>query len=530
MNYNLHTPDLASITKRFPTSPLVAALIASSSLSEEQIEELLHGSDTPTVSSAICVQKAAARILAAKKAGEKVFIGGDYDADGICSTAIMKDTLDKLGIANGYYIPNRFKEGYGLSASTVEAAAKKGYTLILTVDNGVRAFDAIAKAKKLGLSIIVTDHHEIQDPVPAEIVVHPDYMEPDYTTLSGAGVALQISRTLIGDYAPHTCLAAIAAIADVMPLWKETRRIVKAGMRLLNQNALPSASALLREGSLFDETSLSFQIIPKLNSVGRMNDISNVNTLVPFLLSRNPDTILRYAAQLNQVNEERRNRSRSMSLKAEKMVDEEDFQLIFDESFEEGICGLVAGRIAQETHHPTVILARSGNLYKGSGRSVAGFNLYDFFSDFSELSAFGGHAMAVGLSVPEEQYEPFCRHVKEKMKETSFIYEEPVPEAVLIPSDLITLDHVADLKLLSPYPKEMVPAVFAIQRPVTEHVFRSPKVVKYSFGNDSTGFDGVLYTRKGIPAPESPVFAAGPLSINRWRSLVRVQMDLEAVE
>ena len=191
---------------------------------------------------------------------------------------------DKLQIENGYYIPDRFKEGYGLSSHTVELAHAKGYSLIITVDNGVKAFDAIQKAKELGIDIIVTDHHQIDEEVPADIVVHPLYMEERFKYLSGAGVALELALNLIGENETHIALAAIALIGDVMPYWLETRIIIQKGIKLIQKGVLPSVSSLLRKDIEIDETAVAFQVVPKLNSIARMKDNSNVNTLVPFLL------------------------------------------------------------------------------------------------------------------------------------------------------------------------------------------------------------------------------------------------------
>ena len=215
MKYQILDINEQEIASKYHLSSLVAKVLTKANLNDSQIQELLTHCDTLTKSNAKCVKEACKRILQAKDNHEKVFIGGDYDTDGICSTAIMKDVLDKLQIENGYYIPDRFKEGYGLSSHTVELAHAKGYSLIITVDNGVKAFDAIQKAKELGIDIIVTDHHQIDEEVPADIVVHPLYMEERFKYLSGAGVALELALNLIGENETHIALAAIALIGDV---------------------------------------------------------------------------------------------------------------------------------------------------------------------------------------------------------------------------------------------------------------------------------------------------------------------------
>ncbi|NCB34210.1 MAG: hypothetical protein EOM64_10120, partial [Erysipelotrichia bacterium] len=339
--------------------------------------------------------------------------------------------------------------------------------------------------------------------------------------------------TLLNELPSHTALAAIAAIADVMPLWKETRKIVKRGLNDLRQGALPAVTALLYPGTAINQTALSFQIIPKLNSVGRMNDISNVNTLVPFLLMTDGASISRYALQLNQVNNARRDLSRKMTDQAIEMIHEEDnFELLYRPDFQEGICGLTAGRIANQYHKPTIVLSASGGMIKGSGRSTAGFDLYSFFNEGFEdlLTAFGGHEMAVGISMKEKDLEQFRQRVAEKMTAMNYSYELPVSEAILIRSEDMTLDEIASLEVLQPLPKELGKPMFAIRSPAIAKVFESPKVAKYTCTAANGSFDAVLYQRLGLEKPDAPSLFIGSISINRWRNQITPQMELSWIE
>jgi single-stranded-DNA-specific exonuclease len=531
MPYKLLDVDGSSICRTYGVSTLVGRILAASSISSEQLEEILHPQDHLSTSQAPCIQAACRRILAARDAKTPVFIGGDYDADGICSTAIMKDTLDRLGVRCGFYIPDRFREGYGLHPETVELAAEKGYGLILTVDNGVKAHAAIAAAKARGIPIIISDHHEIEEPVEADLVVHPDYMESEFSTLSGAGVALELSRALLGDVPEHTALAALAAIGDVMPLYRQTRVIVRQGLALLNRGVLPAVTAMVRGGGPIDETAVGFQIVPKLNAVGRMSDASNVNTLPRFLLSKNPLEIERYAAQLDQVNDARKQLSARMVQKAEQMCTDDDFLLIYDEEFQEGLCGLAAGRLAAQHHRPVLVLCRSGDLIKGSGRSVPGFNLFAFFQqDFEMLSAFGGHEQAVGLSFPADRYEEFAGTVRRKMKTAGFAAEEEIPAAIRIRPEEITFDNVKDLELLSPYPRNLIKPLFALENPRILRYQPGARVTRYVLSAGSGTADAVLFPFRGLPACEAPHLLVGTLGINRFRDQVSCQLNIEGLE
>ena len=527
MSWKIVDADETEVCRKYGVGKLTGKLIAASSLDDEQIHELLNPDFRLHTSHASCVLKCADRILKAGERHEKVFIGGDYDADGICSTAIMKRTLDVLGIENGFYIPDRFKEGYGLSAATVELAAQKNYSLIITVDNGVKAHEALRRAAELGIEVIVTDHHKIDEEIECSLVVHPDYMEADYAFLSGAGVALQISRTLIGERDDLTVYAAAAAVGDVMPLWRETRRIVQAGMNLLKQGIPRQFAVLLTPGSTVDENTFAFNIVPKLNSVARMNDISNVNNVVRYLLLSDERNILRFAQQLNTVNDARKELSEKETAKAMELVDDSGFLVLYDESFHEGICGLAAGRVASKYRRPVLVMARSNDLLKGSGRSVPGFDLFSFFSDFEETTAFGGHEQAVGLSIKAADYIKFRNHIMQKFGAAGFIYSEPERTAVRAEISDMNFDTLADLERLSPYPKEMTEPNFAISGSSAQIARTSLKMTKYSLSGGNVEFNAVLYSSRGIEALKHPDTLIGRPGLNRYRGRVSAQMILE---
>ena len=509
----------------YHAAPLCAKLLAAAGFDREKTEDLLSADNSLMTSRSECVRRCVELLMEAKKNGTKVFIGGDYDADGICSTAIMKDILDRLQIPCGYYIPNRFSEGYGLRSETVEMVKGKGYGLIVTVDNGVSAREALAKCRELCLPVIVTDHHRIEGEVDCDLLVHPDLMEEDFAYLCGAGVVLQISRTLFGDVPLHTALAAVAHVGDVMPLYRQTRRIVARGMELINQDVLPPVSALLSKGGSANIRTLAFQIVPKLNSVGRMNDLSNVNTLVPYLLMKDQDQIMRFALQLENVNNARKDLSTVMTKKCEEMIDDSPLPVLYSPEFSEGICGLAAGRLAAACRRPVLVLSGSGDTVKGSGRSVPGFDLFEFFSDFEELTSFGGHEQAVGLSLAASDLERFRAHVRQKMDETGYIYREEEITAIRIPSDSVTIENITSLEQLQPLPRELSDILFAVDDLVLRDTFRTAKVTRYRFLNQSGGFDGILFAPRPESEPE-PSRIIGRLSLNRWKSAVIPQVEI----
>lgn len=533
MAFDLLEVDEKEICEKWHVSPLCGKLIASSTIDEEEIRDLLSDDDHLSTSRASCVLQACERIQKAQRNHEKIFVGGDYDADGICSTAIMKKTLDEMGIPNGYYIPDRFKEGYGLSVKTVELAHQKGYDIIMTVDNGVKAHDALRRAKELGMYVIVTDHHEIDEEIEADIVVHPDYMESEYAYLSGAGVALEISRNLIGSgsrYDELVAMCAVALIGDVMPLWRETRKLVKHGISVLKQGRPRSLRVLLYPNEAVDETAIAFHIVPKLNAVGRMNDISNVNTLVPYLLCQNESDITRYSAQLNAVNDRRKQLSEQESRQAEKHMDDSLLPIIYQEDFHEGICGLVAGRIANKYHKPVLVMAKSEDVIKGSGRSIPGFNMFEFFRDFEETCAFGGHEMAVGISVKEDRFDSFSQHVKAKLQTIELPAIDDHQKAISISSDDVTFENLTDLEKLSPYPKSMIEPYFALKDVCILSEKETEKTYRYTIASRSLPLEAIVYKRKAIRCVQNPSVLIGKLQINRFRGKISLQMVVEEMK
>lgn len=523
--------DPSAMMEKYHVGPLTGSILASSGLEHETIQEILNQDSTITVSHADCIVRACQRIMTARNRKEKVFVGGDYDADGICSTAIMKRTLDRLGIDNGYYIPDRFREGYGLNQSTVRLAHQKGYSLIITVDNGVKAHEALLCARQLGMDVIVTDHHQIDAEIEADIVVHPDYMEAEYAFLSGAGVAYQIALNLLGQVDDTlTALCAVALIGDVMPLYRQTRNIVRKGIGLISRGIPYSLSKLLYKPGPCSETDIAFSIVPKLNSIARMEDRTNVNTLIPFLLSENHQLIDTYVTSLNQVNDRRKQLSAQMSEKAEAMLKEdESFAVLHDPSFAEGICGLVAGRIAGSYHKPVLVLSENGELLKGSGRSVEGFDLFSFLSGFDKKEAFGGHKAAVGISIRKEHLPDLCDFVKENMKNIDLSQVEMETAAIVIDPSLITFDSILDLSCLSPYPKDLLQPYFMLENPDVTETVKAGKTVRYMVNTGKVMLEAVAFPSRNLPVVPHPRMLAGTLSINRFRGNVKLQMNLEDV-
>lgn len=522
MNTNIVTFDTKKIEEKYHVSSLMASILLFNDLNDEQIEDVLNGNETYHENNDPNLVACCKRIIEAKNKKEKIFILGDYDADGICATSIMKNTLDKLQITNGYYIPDRFKDGYGISPKIVELAHQKGYSLIITVDNGVKAYEAIDKVKELGMDIIVTDHHIIEKPLDV-ITVHPSYMDEVFHGMCGAGVALQVARKLIGEDDLNDVLAMIATIGDMMLLFNENRRIVKKGLRKVSN--YPSVTKLLGKDSGIKAEDISFYFVPKINAIGRLKDNSNSNVLVKYLLSKDIRQIDSCALQINDKNELRKSLSNEMAVNAEKLINPDDKMIIvFDENFEEGMVGLVAGKLAKKYHKPAIVFSKGENgILKASGRSVQGYDLHAFFEHY-DLETFGGHAQAIGFSIKEEDYEDFKAIILDEAMDEDIVEESD--KALRITLNDINVKAVNDLRVLEPFGMGLKYPEFYINDLTVKNVrLLKDKYLKFDFGV----CEGICFNTslKQITNPKAVI---GTLSINQFNRQLNVSINIKDME
>lgn len=458
------------IQDAFALSALCADVLAAKQLRDEEIAELLA---EPVLADPLCaggMQAVVERLRLALRRQEKVMVCGDYDADGICATAIMVDALRRFGLTCGFYIPNRFREGYGLHAHTVKQAKEKDYSLLITVDNGVKAYEALAAAKQLGVDVIVTDHHEMDKEIECLQLLHSFTMGDGFEVLCGAGVALMVSRALLGNIKEHVVLACVASIADVMPLRKQTRAIVKLGIRYLKQGICQPIRQLARDRyPRWDEALIAYQIVPKLNVTGRLADMVNVNNTVRYLLLHRHEDIVRVARQIDTLNDQRKQMSKDMVEKARTLVREEyGFQLLFDDSFHEGMNGLVAGKLAEELQRPVMVAAYREGQFKGSIRSNGMLDLTDFFAECQdELDSFGGHKAAAGIGFSFDKKQFIQDYVNGRMQHIELTQENSY-EVIACPLEAITMRAVSSLEALAPFGQDFEEPLFMVEAAILE--------------------------------------------------------------
>ncbi len=356
-------------------------------------------------------------LKAVKRENKKVFIFGDYDCDGICGTAIVKKILDKMEIENGFYIPNRLEEGYGLSLEKLKLAYEKGYEVLITVDNGISSSDALQFAKEKGMISIITDHHIITQNVDSDYILHPTLLTEDYKYLCGSGLVYLLACYL--GLADHSLavLAMIATIADVMVLKGANVKIVKDGLTYLNDGLYKNVLLLDKFYFPVNEENVAFKIVPKINAVGRMADIANVNNVVKFLLSENDQEIRNLATQIIQVNQTRLQLTKKQNELVRQEIDtSNNFNLIYLPELHEGLLGLIATRIADKTKKVTFIMTDALNQIKGSGRSNGSVDILGMLEDFRvNTVALGGHRQACGITIEKDMLQTFYQYLEEKL-------------------------------------------------------------------------------------------------------------------
>ncbi len=426
---------------------LVRKILSVSRLDEKRLQEIFHVSEH--VSDALCLKKTAERLKTAQEKKEKVFVFGDYDADGICATSLMCRLLDKLSLTRGFYIPNRLKEGYGITSAYVHLAKEKGYQLIVTVDNGVSAYEALDEAEKLEIDVLVIDHHIRQekerDP---KYLIHPDLLEAEFADLCGAGCVLQLIRHMEMAEPKDWVLAMVATIGDMVSVFGENRNIIQKGLQILNKGLYPNIACLSKK-TVFNESDIAFDIVPKLNTYGRLADRANAYDLVRYLLLEDTNSILYNAGKIEELNNERKKLVSECVQSPHDFYQTANYDIYVSEYYHEGIIGLLANRMMNEKHRPSLVFAKGRDLIKGSGRSMKGYDIFENISKYKDmLESFGGHEQACGLSLLPESWEAFLNRLEQ---EEAIAYEEEVDTALAIEMGDLTLKNMRELEKIRPF-------------------------------------------------------------------------------
>lgn len=482
--------DFYGIAEKFRINPVIARLIRNRDvIGDEKIQEYLHGTlaELPSGRKMKDLEKAAEILEKKIQEGCRIRIIGDYDIDGVTSTTILLKGLKRLGAKVDTCIPDRIKDGYGINEHLISKALEDGIDTIVTCDNGIAAYNEITEAKESGMTVVITDHHDVpfRDTKngrkwiipPADAVVNPKQQNCPYPNknLCGAVVAWKLIWIMYEnagipteEILTFTELAAVATVGDVMDLQGENRIIVKEGLRQLSHTETPGLKALIQVNNLehaeISSYHVGFVLGPCINASGRLDTASRALKL---LCEQDPVEAARLAGDLIALNESRKAMTEQGKEEAIEKVENSDLKndrvlVIYLPDCHESLAGIIAGRIRELYNKPVFILTKGEKSAKGSGRSIEAYSMYEELvkcGDF--LEQFGGHPMAAGLSIKEENIERF----RKRLNENCILTEEDLRPKIVIdvpmPVSYISRELVEQLSLLEPFGKGNVKPLFA---------------------------------------------------------------------
>lgn len=528
--------DFQEIARKFRIDPVIARIIRNRDIiGEEQIEKFLHGTlgdlhDPAELKDA----KKAVDILCEKTlAGRPIRVIGDYDIDGVCSTYILVNCLEQGGAIVDAVIPHRIQDGYGLNDKLIEEAYEAGIDTVLTCDNGIAAAGQIALAKRFGMTVVVTDHHEVpydvgengsrtQRPPAADAVVDPkqrDCLYP-YKGICGAVVVyklMQLYMERMEQLSPDRfpagkvqemlqellAFAAFATVGDVMELTDENRIIVKYGLRQIEQSGNHGLRALTVVNGLQDKMltvyHIGFVLGPCLNATGRLDTASRALSM---FRTKDWAEAVAIAGELKELNDSRKGMTLQGMGQAVELIESTNLQedkvlVVYLPDCHESLAGIIAGRIRERYHKPAFVLTKTQEGVKGSGRSIDAYHMYDRMSECKELYIkYGGHKLAAGVSMPEENVEPFRRYLNEHCGLSEEDFVETIHIDVPMPMSYVTIDFVKQLSVLEPFGNGNPKPVFA-QKQVKilrgSILGKNKNVGKYRVEDENAGQYDMMY-------------------------------------
>jgi len=488
------------------------------------------------------MERAVARIVKAIHTGEKIMLIGDYDVDGVVSTTLINMFFNEIGVDLEWIIPNRFRDGYGLSPNLMPRV--EGFDLVFTVDNGIAAVEAAKMCKEMEIDLIITDHHIVPATIPEAYAIVDQKQEDcpfPYEEVCGAQIAWYLIAALNKalsanvELKSYLGLVSIAIIADMMPLQHINRAMVKAGLQVLNRTQLPAIKAFMEklDKEVLNAEDIGFQIAPVLNSAGRMDD---AKWSVEFLLSSNIYDARVRLDRLKDFNENRKAMEQKITDEATKQVDiNDDVLVVAGENWHEGVVGIVAARIGRRFEKPCIVLTKGENGdYKGSGRSFHVCNLFKITTECKPLlNKFGGHEAAIGLSLDAENLEAFRIQIqKEYQKEN---YDEHLIDPDIL-GDLsfshISFDLVNMLKAYEPYGQGNARPKFISTNVIIEDVADMGKEKehrRFTFSQNGKTHQAVLFKTKEVFHIGQVISVIYGINENHFNNRVTLQLMVEKI-
>lgn len=541
------------IAEEFNVSRLVANIIANKGLkNSHEIEVFLNPrrSDFHNPFLMPDMEIAVERIIKAINENEKVAIYGDYDVDGITSSTVLKRFLDERGLHADIYIPNRLNEGYGLNENAIREIAETKHTLIITVDCGITGNKEIELAKTLEIETVVTDHHEPAEELPKALAVvdckRKDNKYP-FNGLAGVGVAFKLIQAIsikLGikeeEYLKYLDLVCVGTISDIVPLVDENRTISKLGLRLVKQTRNVGLKVLLDSIGYqkIDSNTISFGVAPRINACGRMG---HEKEALKLFLTNNIEEAKKITENLNKYNLERQEIEKRIFNEAQEMMKNPEEQklpciILGKEDWHHGVIGIVSSKITDMYFKPSILLCFEDELGKGSGRSVPGFDLHEALEKCNTyIKQFGGHSMAVGISIEKSNFESFKKHLEEyatTMNVSAIVPVIKIDEKVQLQD--IKIQDIKDLELLEPFGEDNKMPLFQISnvKIASIRALSEGKHLKMTIKDDNKFIDAIGFNLGNLSS-EYPIGTkidvVGNLEINSYKGMGNIQINLKDV-
>lgn len=549
--YDVNEEEVEKISNENNINKLIATILSNKGITKkENISKFLNPTrnDFHDPYEMPDMELAVNRILKAKDNNEKVMIFGDYDVDGITSITVLKSFLKDIGIDASYYIPNRLTEGYGLNIPAIEKIASEGYNLLITVDCGISCVEEVKRAKELGMEVIVTDHHEVGDVLPEALaVVDCKRKDNKYKCrdLAGVGVAFKLSQAIsmkLGldekEYLKYLDIVCIGTISDIVPLIDENRVISKLGLMLINQTKNIGLREILYASGYknIDSTAVSFGVAPRLNACGRMG---NAEEALKLFLSEDANEVQELTKSLNNYNRTRQDTEKyiyddAISQIEKNKLDQNKAIIVEGNNWHHGVIGIVSSKITEMYFKPSILLCIEGDTAKGSGRSVPGFDLHDALMKCQNtLERFGGHSMAVGLTLKTENIEKFKTEF-EKIAENAHV-DEIVPVIKIdakVNLNEINKDMVESLKTLEPFGEANKMPIFLFKNLKIDSIraLSEGKHLKLTLKDNNVIVSAIGFNMGNLANDyriDDKIDVVGTLEINSFNGVDSIQINLK---
>ncbi len=550
---NANDEKIKEISEKFKINELLATILVNRNIiNDDEIKIFLNPTrnDFYNPYSLPDMEIAVERIIKAINNKEKIIIYGDYDVDGITSITVLKKFLDARGMNVGYYIPNRLEEGYGLNKERIQKIVEEKYTLMITVDCGISGLEEVKLGNSLGLETIVTDHHEPLDELPdALAVIDPKIKTNKYpfNQLAGVGVVFKLIQALsikLGldekEYLKYLDIVCVGTISDIVPLVDENRIIAKLGLKLVEVTKNIGLKTLLKSVGYksIDSNTISFGIAPRVNACGRMGYETEALRL---FLTDDVKEAEDLTEKLNQYNKDRQETEKEIVKQALEKIEKEELKdsaviVLGDERWHHGVIGIVASKITDMYFKPSILVCYDGEEGRGSGRSIPGFDLHNALCKSSEyLEKYGGHEMAVGLSLKRSNFDKFKEEMQKVAKEANI--EEIIPVIVidkLVSLKNINIKMIKDLKMLEPFGEGNKTPLFACKNLKIDSIrtLTEGKHLKLSLRDENIVINAIGFNMGHIADDYTigdKVDIVGALEINTYNGEDSIQFNLKDI-